>query len=143
MIDDNIALLNQLVDQADETMAAIVADVQRDMPPADHPMWKRLARAGKCKPTESPADSILNAPGGTQAPVAECLCRPDDLVPGLAMKPAVDLTTNTVRCKACGHAVPRSCRTKKVRWLRGIAELHHHHPTHVDVAGLQAGGWLL
>ena len=24
-----------------------------------------------------------------------------------------------------------------------IAELHHHHPLHVDVAGLRAAGWLL
>ena len=35
---DDLALLNQLVEQADETMAFIAEEATRDLPPVDHPM---------------------------------------------------------------------------------------------------------
>ena len=143
VIDDNISLLNELAGQADEAMAAIVADVDQEMPIASDPVWKRLGRARRCKAAESPAGSVLNAPGSTQAPLAECSCRPDDLVPGLKQEPRIDLAAGVVRCATCGNLIGKSCRTKRARRMRRIAELHHHHPLHVDVAGLRAAGWLL
>ena len=142
MIDNDLELLDKLVAQADETLAAIVADVDQSMPGPDHPMWATASRR-KRKPTQGQGNSILRAPGATQAPPAECQCQPNDLVPGLKQEPRIDLATGVVRCATCGNLIGKSCRTKRARQMRRIAELHHHHPLHVDVAGLRAAGWLL
>ena len=41
---DHLQLLDDLLVQADETMALIQQDVERTIPPADHPMWASMAR---------------------------------------------------------------------------------------------------
>ena len=139
---DDLALLNQLVEQADETLAFIAEEATRDLPPADHPVWKRLARAERHVPRETPADSILNASGGTQAPVAECMCQPVDL-PHLRQEPRVDLAAGVLRCATCGSPIPRSARSKRITAMRRIIALYQRNPEHVDVADLKACGWLL
>ncbi len=60
---DQIALLNDLLSQSDESLAAIAADVDLSMPPQDHPLWASRTRS-KSRAKESPADSILNCPEG-------------------------------------------------------------------------------
>lgn len=138
---NDLALLSQLVQQADETMAAIAEEATRDLPPADHPMWASMARE-KHVPRETPADSILNAPGGAQAPVAECMCLPVDL-PHLKQQPKLDLNAGLVRCTTCGSPIGKSSRSKRITAMRRILALHQRQPAHVDVAGLQSAGWLL
>ena len=136
---DHLQLLDDLLVQADETMALIQQDVECTVPPADHPMWASMARQ-KSAPMETPANSILRPPATTQAPVVECQCRVDDLVPALRQEPRIDLVAGVVKCVTCGNPIGKSCRNRRVRWMRGIVELHQQHPMHVDVAELQKQG---
>ena len=136
-MDNDVRLLDQLLAQSDKAMAAIEREVERDMPPADDPTWKRLARGGNSNQT--PTNSILNAPGVAQVPVAECICQPDDLQ-HLTQQSKIDLGGGVVRCQRCRCVVPKSIRTKQVRWMRGIARLNQQHPDHVDKADLEKMG---
>ena len=142
MVDNDLELLDKLVAQADETLAAIASDVDQSMPGPDHPMWATASRH-KRKPTQGQGNSILRAPGATQAQPAECQCQPNDLVPGLRQEPRIDLATGVVRCITCGNQIGKSSRNRKMRWMRVIVALHQQHPTHVDLACLQSSGWLL
>lgn len=134
---DDLQLLSQLADEVDETLAAIAAEATRDLPPPDHPMWARAARH-RHTPNPSQDNCILRAPQAAQAP-PECRCMPAD-VPTLQQQPRLDLVAGVVRCQRCGCQVPKSTRTKEVRWLRGLAKLHHQRPDHIDVQQLQSMG---
>ena len=135
---DDLQLLDQCLADADEAMAAIQRDVDQSMPGPDHPMWASAGRRSS-KAKQSPKDSILTRSTGAQAPVTECCCQPDDL-PHLQQQPRIDLNASVVRCQRCQCQVPKSTRTKQVRWMRNIAQLNQQHPNHVDRAELQRLG---
>ena len=139
MTDDDLNLFSQFEQEHDAVMAAISNDVDQQMPPADSPVW---ARAGRCraKPSQVGKGSILQAPQRPQPPT-QCRCLPAD-VATLQQMPRLDLTAGVVRCQRCHAPVPKAIRTRHVRWLRGLVELHQHRPSHVDVQGLAAEGLL-
>lgn len=137
---DEIDLLNELLAQDEQALAAIAQTAVESTPPADHPMWVAMAREKACS-DESPADSILNRPAGPEAPPKQCTCDASGLLP-LQMQPAVDLDGGVVRCQRCSREISKAIRIKKVRWLRSLAKLHQHQPDHVDQRALHEMGLL-
>ena len=137
MTDSNVDLLDQLLAQSDETMAAITAEIEQSMPGPDHPMWARRSRERR-QVTESPANSILNRPGRLHEPDM-CRCLPDDL-PTLEMQPRIDLAGQRVICQRCNQVIPKAIRKKSVKWLRGLLATYQQNPLNVDVVELRRLG---
>lgn len=134
-MDNDLQLLDDLLVQSDEAMAAIQRGIELDMPPADHPMWASMARQKAVK-AETPTNSILNAAVTTQAPVAYCMCQANDL-PQLKQQPRIDLDAGVVRCQRCDCVVPKSPSTKQVRWMRGLIQTYSNQPNNIDIKQLQ------